>query len=122
MHGMAEHGVMQHGSAAVVGMQQVASESQADLSAKALVDVTAQVGTRVAAVLATADDPGQSTGAAMLLCLTVLTALLLFLSRGHRARAGFLLLARARPRDVRLLSRARAPDPPDLFALSIQRC
>jgi hypothetical protein len=123
MHGMSEHGVMRHGDVAMAGMQQALSpvtESLVDTSAAVL----AEGATRVvdAAALVTANDPGQGTGAAMALCLAILAGLTLALGRGRRSSIGVALSAWTHPQSVRLVSRARVPDPPDLFALSVQRC
>jgi len=125
MHGMGEHGVMLHEGAAMAGMQHAdgaAPELLVDLSAGVLADVTPVVGAAGAAVLTAADDPAQGAGAAMALCLAMLAGLMLLLARGRRPRVGLAPITWTDPLGIRIASRTRGPDPPDLFALSVQRC
>lgn len=109
MHGVHDHGLSDHGvggSAAFV---------HAHVAAHGAVDLPTPVVTTVAG---SAHLPGGPAGGA---CLAVLgLGLLLLAVRRIPTRA---VSSRARPGDGRVVpARARAPDPPDLRRLCVQRC
>jgi len=118
MHGLSDHGSAHHGampdsatiaSAAAMGMHGAGP-------AGARVDDVSAVSTQ--GVEAT----NGNSRAAMTLCLAVLAGLVLFLFRARRAWFRNVLRSWVKRSSKAFLVRARAPDPPDLFALCIQRC
>ena len=113
----AMHGLSQHG------------EHLADAAATAAVDHVGHGSTAVAAVPAPpvlAADPDSSPAdgsGAVTLCLTVLAAACLAAWAATRPRGGVLrTLAPARAATPRPPVRARDPDPPDRWTLSVCRC
>lgn len=127
MHGMSEHGVAHHDSSAmpesamsamsddVMAMNLGAAEVAADVA----VDTVAGPG---AAVAAAGDLVGSGADMAMMLCLAVLAGLVLLLTRGRGPWSGLVMRPAVAGADVRMTHTARDPVPPDLHALSIQRC
>jgi len=119
MHGMSDHGTAGPGEVAsshVVHLSMPVPERVADM-AEAVAGSTAHSDSR-------SQQPvgGHDMGLAGL-CLAVLVALLM-LSAGLLRRLRGAVRAGLSPCPARLagLARARAPTPPDLFALSVQRC
>lgn len=119
MHGLADHGTEQMGSvhAAMSTMVNDAASTAENLA-------HGTVATASTVLAATVSHPSGGTGmdmnaAAMCLAVLVLTAIAMIVSL-HAGQLGLLFLT-ARP--VRApVTPGRAPDPPNLYALSIQRC
>ena len=116
MHGMSDHRTMHHG-----GMTDTTFTDTA-----ASMDIAQAVHTSTDGALgafdAVATTTERGTGAAMGVCLAVMAGLVLFLHRASRAWSGRVLRSVLAHWQVRCPTRARDPDPPDLFALSVQRC
>ena len=117
MHGLASHGSMS-GTGDMGDMG-----SMAGVGATAKVPVTA-AGHQVAGPGQAPDDGGHGSGAmpGTGSCVAVLVLLLLLVVLSLRRLGPTWLLGRARR--VRLLTRGRArlPEPPDLWTLSVCRC
>ncbi len=124
MHGLSDHGTEQMGTAhaAMPTMTTMVTDA-----ASTTVDLTQATVATVSPVLdvVVSHNPGGGTGmdmsvAAMCLAVLVLTAVAMIVHL-HAERLRPLLFLTARP--VRApVTAGRAPDPPNLYALSIQRC
>ena len=119
MHGLAEHGTGQVGSAHMSTMAADAGSAAAHLA----VGTAATASTLLASMVS--HDPGGGTGtetngAAMCLAVLLLTAIAVIVAL-HAGRLRPLLFLSARPVRAPVAS-GRGLDPPRLFVLSIQRC
>lgn len=133
MHGMSDHGTMHdgvtetHGLAAAGSHAAMTAETAAgwvDLDAVASSSVGAvRVAVEIAIPSASAGDAvGGGAHAAMSLCLAILAGAAVLALRRLRTWSHPLRLAVVVASQRRFPVRARAPDPPDLYVLSIQRC
>lgn len=130
MHGMSDHGTMQHGASdshgSAMGSQRPEVLMQVVGGHLAVDAVFASpIGTVVGVIGSAAVADGAVDGglhAAMAMCLAILAGAAVLALR--RARMWSTPIARAvLGAESRLVPpRARAPDPPDLHALSIHRC
>lgn len=145
MHGMSDHGTMRHDSAEAHGtggaghrgamavdpteaLVDIATVGTFTTSTTSTTSTTAAVMTGVFASASEGPALGEVTGsgdfhAAMGLCLAILAGAVLLALRRAGLSSYPLSSVLTTSTDRRVLpSRARAPDPPDLHVLSIQRC
>lgn len=134
MHGMSDHGTMHHGSlethapAAPVEAVDLAPASHAMAGdghgAAAVSEIVGLTGAAVVALGAAASNGALDAGlhAALGLCLAILAGAAIMALRRLRTWSSPLTDTLGDAGRLVLPSRARAPDPPDLYALSIQRC
>lgn len=129
MHGLSEHGVMQHDTSP---MSSMTADVTADVLAVGVsvadstgpVDDLGALGALADAVVVRggSDLLAQHAGMAMMLCLAVLAGAVVLLLRARGLPMILILRSVTRsPRSV-LGRTSREPEPPDLFVLSVQRC
>jgi hypothetical protein len=117
MHGMSDHGTTHHGGMTDTTFTETAASMEVAQAVHTSTD-----GALSAPLDAVATTTDGGTGAAMGVCLAVMAGLVLFLHRASRTWSARVLRSVLARGQVRCRTRARDPDPPDLFALSIQRC
>lgn len=134
MHGMSDHGTMHHGSPETHTSTAPVNAPDMGPALHAMTDghsvsatvskVVGAAGGTVAALGAAAGDGAFDAGlhAAMGLCLAILVGAAVLALRRLRPWAFTLSRSLGDASQRVLPSRARAPDPPDLYVLSIQRC
>ena len=126
MHGMSDHGTMRHESTGAhksgVAGPEAAMAEPAGALVHAMTSTPIEASLDAATGVAAGATPGDSH-AAMGLCLAILAgAALLALRRAGLSSYPLASVLSTVDHQRQLPSRARAPDPPDLHALSIQRC
>lgn len=117
MHGLSEHGVMHH------------DMSGSTSTVSGAMDVVAALALDGSAVVTTdpirrhvSGSPDQDDAMTMVMCVALLGGLALLLLGGRGRSTGLAPRSVSSHIDVGNAGRSRVPDPPDLFALSIQRC
>jgi hypothetical protein len=123
MHGMSDHGVMRHGGlphgdimSAGASMAEPHAEPLPTGAAAIVLEAAGQVAPRSGAAKELLDAAAAGS------CLAVLAGVALLLLRRVRSWSGEVLRSLLSRAQLVLVLPARDPDPPDLFALSIQRC